>query len=441
MPTRHLVIKIPMDIYLKKLPFYPSQWFQFLVFLVSRFERNHCRDRAAALTYTTILSLIPMLTVFLVVMSSIPALALARSKIQLTLYSYLLPESSTVVTQYLDDFSDKSYNLTVIGVIFLFVTSMMMLSSIEEAFNKIWQVKNLRGGAIGLMRYWMVISLGPLFMGGGFALFSAITSIEFLNSNIAGYSIDWSVWLKLASFGLTLFGFTFMYWMIPNRKVPLNNAAWAGISAGILFELLKRVFGFVMQHFTSYELIYGAFAAFPIFLFWIYLSWNIVLLGVETSYALTMFRHSDRPPRHPILSILYILHLFYDRQKTGCVVTEAEMMSLLGKKEVEDWSEFTDILQQQSIINKTDQGDYVLSRNLDQVDFWTFYQSLPYPLPRIEDLKNCNANSLPENDEWSMRIVPYLSESEAYLAKHLSIPLSQLLDADPKDTLIPTNPH
>jgi len=421
-----------MDIYLKKLPFFKSQWFQFLVFLVSRFERNHCRDRAAALTYTTILSLIPMLTVFLVVLSSIPALALARSKIQDTLYSYLLPESSTVVTQYLNDFSDKSYNLTVIGIIFLFITSMMMLSSIEEAFNKIWQVKNLRGGAIGLMRYWMVISLGPLFMGGGFALSSAITSIEFLNSNIAGYSIDWSVWLKLASLGLTLFGFTFMYWMIPNRKVPFRNAALAGMSAGVLFELLKKVFGFVMQHFTSYELVYGAFAAFPIFLFWIYLSWNIVLLGVETSYALTMFRHSDRPPRHPILSILYILHLFYNRQKTGCVVTEAEMMSLLGKKEVEDWSEFTNILQEQSIINKTDQGDYVLSRNLDQVDFWTFYQTLPYPLPRIEDLRNCNANSTTLNDEWSMLIVPYLSESEAYLAKHLSIPLSQLLESQTK---------
>lgn len=422
-----------MDIYLKKLSFYQTQWFQFLVFLFTRFERNNCRDRAAALTYTTILSLIPMLTVFLVVLSSIPSLTLARSKIQITLYSYLLPESSTVVTQYLNDFSEKSYNLTVIGIIFLFITSMMMLSTIEEAFNKIWQVKNLRGGAMGLMRYWMVISLGPLFMGGGFALFSAITSIEFLNSNIAGYSIDWSIWLKLASFGLILFGFTFMYWMIPNRKVPLKNAAFAGISAGILFELLKKIFGFIMQHFTSYELVYGAFAAFPIFLFWIYLSWNIVLLGVETSYALTMFRHSDRPPRHPILSILYILHLFYERQKTGSVVTEAEMMSLLGKKEVEEWSEFTEILQEQCLINKTDQGDYVLSRNLDQVDFWTFYQTLPYPLPRIEDLRNCNASSHLMNDEWSLHIVPYLSESEAYLEKHLSIPLSQLLESSPKE--------
>ncbi|AXI04629.1 YhjD/YihY/BrkB family envelope integrity protein [Aquirhabdus parva] len=414
---------------IEKLPFYQSQWFQFLVFLLTRYEKDNCRDRAAALTYTTMLSLIPMLTVFVVVLSSIPAFAPALNKIQGTLYGYLLPESSSTITQYLNEFSEKSANLTIIGIIFLFVTSIMMLSSIEEAFNKIWRVSNLRGGAIGLMRYWMVISLGPLFMGAAFALSSAITSIDLLNSNFAGYSIDWSVWLKLTALALTLFAFTFMYWMIPNRKVPVRNAVLAGIFAGLLFVLLKMVFGFFMKNFTSYQLIYGAFAALPVFLLWIYLSWNIVLLGVEMSYALTMFRYSDHLPRHPLLSLLYILHLFYVSQKTGAVVTEANMMSLLGKGEVEIWPEFIELLQKQNLVRKTDQGDYVLCRNLDQVDFWSFYQTLPYPLPRLEELENCNAH-MASGDEWSMRIVPYLTESNTFLAHHLSIPLSQLLEVE-----------
>lgn len=420
-----------MDAYLKKLPFYHREWFQFSVFLITRFERNYCRERSAALTYTTMLSIIPMLTVFLVVLSTIPALAPARVKVQETLYSYLLPESSTAVTQYLNDFAEKSTNLTIIGIIFLFFTSIMMLSSIEDAFNKIWHVKNLRGGAIGFMRYWMVISLGPLFLGTAFALPSAIASIEILNSNFAGYSIDWSVWLKLITVAITLMSFTFMYWMIPNRKVPLKNAAYAGAIAGVSFELLKIVFGFFMKHFTSYEIVYGAFAALPVFLLWIYLSWNIVLLGVEISYALTMFRHSNTPPRHPLLTLLYILHLFYTSQKVGRTVSEAEMMSLLGKKEVEDWPDFINILQEQSMIRKTDKGDYVLCRNLDQIDFWTFYQGLPFPLPRREDLQNCNVTT-PSGDEWSMLILPYLSETNTYLAQSLSVPLSQLLDAQLK---------
>jgi membrane protein len=416
-----------MDTYLKKLPFYRREWFQFLIFLINRFEKDYCRERAAALTYTTMLSIIPMLTVFLVVLSTIQALAPARVKVQETLYSYLLPESSTAVTQYLNDFSEKSTSLTIIGVIFLFVTSIMMLSSIEDAFNHIWRVKNLRGGAVGFMRYWMVISLGPLFIATLFALPSAIASIEVLNSNFAGYSIDWSIWLKLLSVAITLLSFTFMYWMIPNRKVPLENAAYAGIIAGVSFELLKIVFSFFMKHFTSYEVIYGAFAALPVFLLWIYLSWNIVLMGVEVSYALTMFRHSETPPRHALLSLLYILHLFYMRQKIGLTVSEADMMSLLGKQEVEDWPDFIALLQDHSMVRKTDKGDYVLSRNLDQIDFWTFYQGLPFPLPRREDLQNCNVTSL-SGDEWSKLIIPYLSETDIYLSKYLSIPLSQLLD-------------
>ncbi len=420
-----------MDSYLKKLPFFHREWFQFLVFLITRFEKNYCRERSAALTYTTMLSIIPMLTVFLVVLSTIPALAPARVKVQETLYSYLLPESSSTVTQYLNDFAEKSTNLTIIGIIFLFVTSMMMLSSIEDAFNKIWHVKNLRGGAIGFMRYWMVISLGPLFLGIAFALPSAIASIEILNSNFRGYSIDWSVWLKLISVATTLMSFTFMYWMIPNRKVPLKNAASAGVIAGVSFELLKIVFGFFMKHFTSYEIVYGAFAALPVFLLWIYLSWNIVLLGVEISYALTMFRHSATPPRHPLLSLMYILHLLYMRQKVGLTVSEADMMSLLGKKEIEDWPDFIALLKEQSMVKKTDKGDYVLCRNLDQIDFWTFYQGLPFPLPRREDLHNCNITTR-SGDEWSKQLLPYLKEADVYLAEHLTIPLSQLLENQEK---------
>ncbi len=416
-----------MDAYLKKLPFYNREWFQFMVFLITRFEKNFNRERAAALTYTTMLAIIPMLTVFLVVLSAIPALVPARVKIQETLYSYLLPESSSTITQYLNDFAEQSTNLTIIGIIFLFFTSIMMLSSIEEAFNKIWHVKNLRGGTIGFMRYWMVISLGPLFLGTLFALPSAIASIDILNSNFAGYSIDWSIWLKLIMVLLTLLSFTFMYWMIPNRKVPIKNALYAGAIAGVLFELLKIGFSFVMKHFTSYEIVYGAFAALPVFLLWIYLSWNVVLLGVEISYALTMFRHSETPPRHPLLSLLYILHLFYMRQKDGRTVSEAEMMSLLGKKEVEDWPNFVNILQQQSMIRKTAKGDFVLCRNLEQINFWTFYQGLPYPLPRREDLQNCYVTRQ-SGDEWSLLILPLLRESDAYLEQYLAMPLSQLLD-------------
>jgi membrane protein len=414
---------LSMQSILNRLPWRDQIWFKFLVFVFKRFEADECRDKAGSLTYTTMLSIVPILTVFLVIVSSIPALASARAEIQQTIYRNLLPSSSLQITQYLNEFTEKSTNLTVIGALFLFVTAGMMLSTIEQAFNHVWRVKRPRGGAIGWMRYWTIISLGPILLGGAFAASSALTSIEILNQNFAGYSIDWAVWLKLLSFGLTILGFTFLYWLIPNCKVPVKEAAIAGAIAGVLFEVLKYAFGGIMSNFTSYDQVYGAFAALPILIMWIYLSWNLVLLGVEISYGLTVFHAAEHLPRHPVLAILDILQLFYERQKTGDAVIDAEAMQILGRGEVEKWTEYAEVLHVNELIKKTEQGDYVLCRNLSQIDFWTFYKSLPYPLPRREDMGAVHAD-----DDWIQVIGPALVQSDDYLAAKLSIPLSKIFE-------------
>lgn len=407
---------------LARLPFKDRYWFKLLLFVVKRFESDQCRDKAGSLTYTTMLSIVPILTVFLVILSSIPALASARQQIQQAIYRNLLPSSSSQVVSYLNDFSEKSANLTAIGVIFLFVTAVMMLSTIEQSFNHIWKVKRQRGGVIGFMRYWTIISLGPILLGGAFALSSTLSSLEFLNRNVAGYSVDWGIWIKLISIGLSLAGFTFLYWLIPNCKVPLKQAAIAGVVSGVLFEGLKSGFGFIMGNFTSYDQVYGAFAALPVFLLWIYLSWNLILLGVELSYGLTVFQVASTRPRHPVLALIDLLQLFYDRQKTGDVVIDAEAMQTLGQGDVEQWTEYAEILHTNELIKKTEHGDYVLIRNLQHIDFWTFYKSLPYPLPRREDIEHVHAD-----DTWVQVIGPHLIQSEDYLAAKLSIPLAKIL--------------
>lgn len=411
-----------MSTLMQKLPFRDSYWFKLFIFVIKRFEQDQCRDKAGSLTYTTMLALVPILTVFLVILSSIPALSSARAQIQQTIYSNLLPSSSSQVTQYLNDFAEKSTNLTAVGVIFLFVTAVMTLSTIEQSFNQVWKVRRPRGGVVGFMRYWTIISLGPILLGAAFALSSALTSLELLNRNVAGYSVDWAIWIQLTSFVLTCAGFTFLYWLIPNCKVPVKEAAIAGVVIGILFELLKSSFGFVMSNFTSYDQVYGAFAALPVFLLWIYLSWNLILLGVELSYALTVFHSVDHLPRHPVLALLDILQLFYNRQKTGDTVLDIEAMQILGRGEVEKWTEYAEILHSNELIQKTESGDYVLSRNLDEVDFWTFYKTLPYPLPRRNDLDRVYSD-----DDWAKVIGPYLIESDDYLSAKLSVPLSKIL--------------
>ncbi len=332
--------------YFKKLPFYDKKWFQFVLFVIRRFEADRCREQAGSLTYTTLFAVVPMLTVFLVIISSIKALEPARQQLQQLIYSNFLPKTTIAFDKALNAFTDKSSNLTVIGILFLFVTTVMMLTSIETVFNRIWRVTETRGGILGFMRYWTIISLGPILLGSAFVISSTMASLNVLNNNFAGYELDGEFIFWLISFGLTILGFFILNWTIPNRNVPIKAAFIAGLFSAVVFELLKNLFGFVMSNFTSYQLVYGAFAAIPIFLLWIFLSWNIVLLGVEISYALTAFdadASRDRK-RHPVIMLLDLLELFYQKQKVGLSVSESEALEVLCRDEIGRWPSYVKLL-------------------------------------------------------------------------------------------------
>ncbi|OTG72976.1 hypothetical protein B9T38_04990 [Acinetobacter sp. ANC 4218] len=412
-----------LEKYLKKLPFYNETWFQFALFVIRRFEADRCRDQAASLTYTTLFAVVPMLTVFLVIISSIKALEPARQQLQQLIYSHFLPRTTIAFDKAFTAFTDKSSNLTVIGILFLFVTTVMMLSSIETVFNRIWRVKETRGGIIGFMRYWTIISLGPILLGSAFVISSTVASLNVLSNNFAGYEVDGEFILWGISFVLTILGFFILNWTIPNRSVPIKAALIAGTFSTVVFELLKNLFGIIMSNFTSYEIVYGAFAAIPIFLLWIFLSWNIVLLGVEISYALTAFNSGKEPKRHPVIMLLDLMELFYKKQQSGESVSDEEALEVLGRDEIGRWPTYVVMLEKQNLVKRTDDDEYVLTRNLAQVDFWSFYKQLPYPLPRSKDIANIRPD-----DEWMQRLGPALVESDDYLAAKLSIPLSAIFE-------------
>lgn len=410
-----------IDKYLKKLPFYEKHWFQFVLFVLRRFEADRCREQAGSLTYTTLFAVVPMLTVFLVIISSIKALEPARQQLQQLIYSNFLPKTTIAFDKALNAFTDKSSNLTIIGILFLFVTTVLMLSSIETAFNRIWRVTETRGGIIGFMRYWTIISLGPILLGSAFVISSTVASLSILSNNFSGYELDGAFVLWAISFSLTVLGFFILNWTIPNRSVPIKSAIIAGLFSAVVFELLKNLFGWIMTNFTSYEIVYGAFAAVPIFLLWIYLSWIIVLLGVEISYALTAFESGQDNKRHPIVMLLDLLELFYKKQKTGESISEAQALEVLGRDEIGRWPSYVEMFEKQNLIKRTDENEYVLVRDLDQVSFWNFYSQLPYPLPR----KNHLINTQPD-DIWMQNFSPKLQEADQYLEEKLSFPLSEL---------------
>ena len=415
-----------MDNLLKKLPFLQQRWFQFLRFLTQHFFEDDCQQKAASLTYTTMLSIVPMLTVLLMILSSVPALALVRAQIYEVIYSNLLPQSSLQVSQYINSFAEKSSNLTIIGAMILFVTTIVTLTTIERAFNQIWRVEDRSGGIKSILRYWTIVTLGPLVLGTAFLASSAVQSFSFLNRQIGGYGIDWAFWIQLVTIIITVTGFTAMYWFIPKAKVPLKSAAIAGVIVAIVFEMLKHVFGTVMTNFTSYEAIYGAFAALPIFLLWIYLSWNLILLGVEISYTLTIFDTEEVYPRHPLLSLLDMLNLVYSHHLKGDAVSEQELRSVLGRKELPKWYTYINYLQDSNLITTTGHDEYVLKRDLNRLSLWDFYRTLPYPLPIKDELDEMQGDI--QQQPWLSLLVNRFVNTESCAKEQLNLPLATIFN-------------
>ncbi|ELA08591.1 ribonuclease BN [Moraxella macacae 0408225] len=401
-------------------------WVQFLIYLVKNFLADNCTQKSASLTYTTLLSIVPVLTLVLVVLSSVPQLAGARESIQAMIYDNLLPSSSFQVSQYFNDFADKSSNLTVVGLGALFVTTIMTLITIETAFNEIWKVEKKETTVVSLLRYWAIITLAPLVLGTAFIVSSTVQSLSFLNQKIGGYGIDWAVWIQIVSVGVMTIGFVLMYWFIPRCQVRFKFALIAGVIIGVIFELLKQTFGFVVENFTSYEKVYGAFAVLPVFLLWVYLSWNVVLLGVQISYCLTIFSTKEVSPRHALFSIMDILNVLYREHKLGNAVNEAGLRDVLGRQEMPHWYRYISFLEDNNLITTSENDEYILKRSLNDYTFWDFYKNLPYPLPHSQDLAKLKIHA-----PWASEWIDTLGASEAVLKQQFSIPMSSIFDNMP----------
>lgn len=165
--------------FFSKLTFSRQPWFLYLRLLFRHFLDDDCQQKASSLTYTTLLSLVPILTVIIVVFSVVPALADVRETLQNAIYDNLLPMSKATISEHIENFTQKSSNLGLIGIVGLFVTTIMTLLTIEEAFNKIWRVKERSSIVSSVVRYWMMITLAPIVLGLAFGASGAIKGFSF----------------------------------------------------------------------------------------------------------------------------------------------------------------------------------------------------------------------------------------------------------------------
>lgn len=235
---------------------------------------------AAALSFTTVLALVPLATVAVSTMTLFPVFDERATAIQNWIYSNLVPTASDVIQLYLTEFVEQSGKLTVFGLVFLLVASLMALATIEDAMNDIWRVHRGRRWFQRVLVYWAVISLAPILIVASLSVSSYLFSLPLLYEQAVIVSFGERL-LRLVPFFLEWIAFVLIYMAMPNAKVRFGFAVIGGIVCALLFEIAKRGFAFYLLNFDSYQVVYGALATVPIFLVWIYICWLIVLLGAE----------------------------------------------------------------------------------------------------------------------------------------------------------------
>ncbi len=355
-----------------------------LLYAGKRFGKDSCARSAAALSYSSLLALVPLLTIALTVLSAFPAFSQARVELQELVFKNFLPDAGIEISDQVTSFVENATQTTGIGVVALAATALLLLSTITSAFNAIWRVADQRSLFLKLLVYWALLTLGPMLIGASLTLSSyGFAMVEW--SGIDGYTRSFFDVTQFLPAVLSAGAFTLLYIVVPNRPVRFRHAFGGAIVAAFLFEVLKKGFALYLAHFPSYQALYGALAAVPIFLVWMYLSWAVILFGAEIAASLPEWRASLRrgeasgAPGARLALGLSILSRLNRAAQEGRKLRELSLMAGLPA----GFDELGDVLhglRRDGFVSRTSGANWVLSRDLTRAKLRDLMVSLDLTL-------------------------------------------------------------
>jgi membrane protein len=261
-----------------------------LRFMQRRLSEEQVPQVAGSLTFTTVLAVVPVMTIAFAIFTTFPLFNTFRDALEAYFVQSLMPRGVTnTILDNLSLFAAKANRLSAVGAVTLVLTAIMMFAIVDRSLNRIWRVKTPRSFTQSLIVYWAIMTLGPLLIG---ASLSFTTLVSPVASTLA-QQLPWMGTVAAISVSLMLMTMFFglLYLIVPNRLVDWRDALIGGLVAAIAFEMTNRGFAFFITKFPSYRVIYGALAAVPIFLVWVYLFWLITLLGAVLAVALPVVKH------------------------------------------------------------------------------------------------------------------------------------------------------
>ena len=264
-----------------------------LRFAAARAQEEHINQAAASLTFTTMLSLVPLLAVVFALFTAFPLFNEFRLALDEFMVNSLMPAAvADGVMNYINQFATQASRLSTLGGIVLLATSITLIITIDQVLNAIWHVTRQRTILQRILVYWSVLSLGPVMLGASLWTMSLLTrqSMGMVGQVPATITLA----LSFIPVLVTGLGITAIFLVVPNRYVNWRDAMLGGFGAAIVLELLKAWLAWYLARFSAYTMVYGTFSILPIFLLWLYFSWLVVLFSATVSASLPLIRFGRR---------------------------------------------------------------------------------------------------------------------------------------------------
>ena len=361
------------------------------------------------------------------VFSAFPVSERVTDQIQDFVFANFIPASGEVLQQYLQQFSQKASQLTGAGFLFLIVVALALMANIDKAFNTIWRVKKKRSPISKFIVYWAILSLGPLLIGVSMAVTSYLVSLPLFTDAAATFGFGRRL-LGLTPLLASATAFTLLYAVVPNRRVPIKNAIAGGVLAAILFEIAKRGFAFYLTSFPAYEAIYGALAAIPIFLVWVYLSWVVTLLGAEFSCCLGIYEDewtiAESGATGSWLFLAFkLLQRLWQAQQVGDVLPIKRIAKEIKGGSEERLETMLYDLAQANLVLKGEGGGWALAKDMSEVSLVDLYRIGSCSFPQPQKLDTIVDSG--EREFWKV-----IGQVDGELSRTMSTPMSKLFAAD-----------
>lgn len=342
-------------------------------------------QRAAALSYTTLLALVPLLASTLAILTAFPAFQELSETWQNTLFQHLVPTVRQEVQGYLQEFTEKAKRLTGPGIFFLVLTSMMLMRTVEEVLSAIWQTKPPPFSR-RLWHYWAILTLGPL----------VVATLLLLSSRLFKQT---PFPLPALSLLLEWFVFTMLFRFIPHVPVRWLDAALGGLWSALLFEMAKWGFSIYLRY-AAYEFIYGALAAVPIFLVWLYLMWLVTLSGAVLSYTLDTFRRRGDPWLEHHFGLAYaLLRTVWQHQQRGKAISTETLAERFDDVTPVVLARLLERFKRQGWLARDEAGRWLFKCDPYITTLWELYRSQPFILPPPESVHDETLGALLESAE------------------------------------------